>query len=191
MPNIAWSHKISILDNSSKKTNLKKNLFNFELCAVSDTTQFSYDEYIDQPKLSEQKNPFEYVVPPPTSGVGTIMKSELLSSGGNQKLIGIVGSEQLSNMLNLFARRGKTVLTISFAQVKMKHLSPVTISTIFLKLRLKSENHHFVMKIPPIKTNQSTITLQCKTYTLEISIDYVNRQDLNLQISFSFLSFSD
>ena len=30
-----------------------------------------YDEYIDQPKLTEQKNPFEYIVPPPTSGVGT------------------------------------------------------------------------------------------------------------------------
>ena len=34
---------------------------------------FHYDEYIDQPKLSEQKNQFEYIVPPPTSGVGTII----------------------------------------------------------------------------------------------------------------------
>ena len=25
-----------------------------------------YDEYIDRPKLSEQKNPFEYIVPPST-----------------------------------------------------------------------------------------------------------------------------
>ena len=36
---------------------------------------FLYDEYIDWPKLSEQKKyPFEYIVPPPppTSGVGTI-----------------------------------------------------------------------------------------------------------------------
>ena len=33
-----------------------------------------YDEYIDRPKLTEQKNPFEYVVPPPPSrGVGTIL----------------------------------------------------------------------------------------------------------------------
>ena len=31
-----------------------------------------YDEYIDRPKLSEQKNPFEYIVPPPSRGVGTI-----------------------------------------------------------------------------------------------------------------------
>ena len=32
---------------------------------------FLYDEYIDRPKLSEQqKNPFEYIVPPP-SGVAT------------------------------------------------------------------------------------------------------------------------
>ena len=30
-----------------------------------------YDEYIDSPKLSEQKKPFEYIVPPPTSEVGT------------------------------------------------------------------------------------------------------------------------
>ena len=33
---------------------------------------FLNDEYIDRPKLSEQKNPFEYIVPAPTSGVGTI-----------------------------------------------------------------------------------------------------------------------
>ena len=26
---------------------------------------FLSDEYIDQPKLSEQKNPFDYLVPPP------------------------------------------------------------------------------------------------------------------------------
>ena len=32
-----------------------------------------YDEYNDQPKLTEQKKPVEYIVPPPTkSGVGTI-----------------------------------------------------------------------------------------------------------------------
>ena len=33
---------------------------------------FLYDEYIDRPKLFEQKNPFEYTVPPPTSRVRTI-----------------------------------------------------------------------------------------------------------------------
>ena len=32
---------------------------------------FLYDEYIGRPKFTEQKNPFEYIVPPPTSGVGT------------------------------------------------------------------------------------------------------------------------
>ena len=32
---------------------------------------FLYDDYIDWPKFSEQKKPFEYIVPPPTSGVGT------------------------------------------------------------------------------------------------------------------------
>ena len=29
---------------------------------------FLYDEYIDRPKLSEQKKPFEYIVPPPQVG---------------------------------------------------------------------------------------------------------------------------
>ena len=32
---------------------------------------FLYDEYIDRPKLTGQKKPFEYIVPSPTSGVGT------------------------------------------------------------------------------------------------------------------------
>ena len=27
-----------------------------------------YDEYIDRRKLTEQKNPFEYIVPPPQEG---------------------------------------------------------------------------------------------------------------------------
>ena len=31
-----------------------------------------YDEYIDRPKLTEQKNPFEHIVPH-TSGVGLLM----------------------------------------------------------------------------------------------------------------------
>ena len=30
-----------------------------------------YDEYIDRSKLSEQKKPVEYVVPPPLRGVAT------------------------------------------------------------------------------------------------------------------------
>ena len=30
-----------------------------------------YDEYIDRPKLTEQKKPVEYIVPPPSKGVGT------------------------------------------------------------------------------------------------------------------------
>ena len=33
-----------------------------------------YDEYIDRPKLTEQKKtPVEYIVPPPSRGVGTKM----------------------------------------------------------------------------------------------------------------------
>ena len=40
---------------------------------------FLYDEYIDRPKFTEQKkkNPFEYIVPSPTSGVGTTRLSKL------------------------------------------------------------------------------------------------------------------
>ena len=35
---------------------------------------FLYDEYIDRPKLSEQKKThLSIIVPPPTSGIGTIM----------------------------------------------------------------------------------------------------------------------
>ena len=30
-----------------------------------------YYDYIDRPKLSEQKIPFEYIVPPPLKWVGT------------------------------------------------------------------------------------------------------------------------
>ena len=36
-----------------------------------------YDEYIEQRKLTEQKKPVEYIVPPPSRGVGTI-KSKVL-----------------------------------------------------------------------------------------------------------------
>ena len=35
-----------------------------------------YDEYIDRRKLSEQKKPFEYIVPPTSRGVGTIKLSK-------------------------------------------------------------------------------------------------------------------
>ena len=37
-----------------------------------------YDDYIDRPKLSEQKkNPFDYIVPPPLKWVGTIFLKKL------------------------------------------------------------------------------------------------------------------
>ena len=36
-----------------------------------------YDEYIDRSKLSEQKNPVEYIVPPPSRGVGPINVKKL------------------------------------------------------------------------------------------------------------------
>ena len=33
-----------------------------------------YDEYIDRPKLTEQKKTHEYIVPPPSREVGTKIK---------------------------------------------------------------------------------------------------------------------
>ena len=36
------------------------------------TLTFLYDDYIDRPKLSEQKNPFEYIVPHPLDWVGKL-----------------------------------------------------------------------------------------------------------------------
>ena len=47
-----------------------------------------YGEYIDQRKLTEQNNPFEYIVPRPSSGVGT-MNEEMLKTAlwnGNEML---------------------------------------------------------------------------------------------------------
>ena len=74
MSNIPCSHKSSILDKSSKNEILKKS---FKIRILRWTSflkiplTFLYDEYIDWPKLSEKKNPVEYIVPPPTSEVGT------------------------------------------------------------------------------------------------------------------------
>ena len=76
MPIIPISHKTLILINSSKKCKIqKKNLFNFEFytgrafywCHSHSSTM---NVSIDQNCLN-QKNPVEYIVPPPTNGVGT------------------------------------------------------------------------------------------------------------------------
>ena len=52
--------------------------------------KFLCDEYMDRPKLTEQKNPFEYIVPPPppTSGVGTInfVQKVIMSSNFKRSL---------------------------------------------------------------------------------------------------------
>ena len=37
-----------------------------------------YDEYINGPKLTEHKNPFEYIVPPPLKWFGTIKMQTLV-----------------------------------------------------------------------------------------------------------------
>ena len=41
---------------------------------------FLYDEYIDQPKLTEQKKPFEYIVTPPQVGRNNNPKSKVCIS---------------------------------------------------------------------------------------------------------------
>ena len=81
-PNIQCSHETLNLNNSLKKTKFKKNLY----FRVLRWTSFSLipltvlnDKNIDRPKLFEQKNPFVYIVPPTTSGVGTVM---ILDSAG-------------------------------------------------------------------------------------------------------------
>ena len=58
---------------------------------------FLYDEYIDRPKFTEQKkkNPFEYIVPSPTSGVGTTRQLES-STMTLKRLKNIVFREQVS-----------------------------------------------------------------------------------------------
>ena len=63
---------------------------------------FLYDEYIDRPKFTEQKkNPFEYIVPSPTSGVGTISKND----GPNATIIStIVSSSDAECAKTMFKR---------------------------------------------------------------------------------------
>ena len=39
-----------------------------------------YDDCIDRPKWSEQKKSVEYIVPPPSGGVGTNKKNEMLKA---------------------------------------------------------------------------------------------------------------
>ena len=49
--------------------NLKKSKFRIGFLMIPLSTL--YDQNIDRPKLSEQKNQFEYIVPPRSRGVGT------------------------------------------------------------------------------------------------------------------------
>ena len=77
MSNFLCSPKILNLDISSEKTKFKKKSFklltlHWTSCLMIPLT-FLHDANIDRSKLSEQKKTFEYIVPPPTSGVGTII----------------------------------------------------------------------------------------------------------------------
>ena len=63
MPNIQSSLGNSVPDNSSKQSEFKKNI-KFRILQWTSFLMipltFLYDENIDRPKMSEQKNPFEY-----------------------------------------------------------------------------------------------------------------------------------
>ena len=65
-----------------KKTKIKKKIFLIYNLTLDErliyATHILCYEYIDRAKLSKEKNPSEYTVPPPTSGVGTIKSIKLL-----------------------------------------------------------------------------------------------------------------
>ena len=58
-----------------------------------------YDEYVDRQKLSKQKSPFEYIVPPPSIGVGT--KIVAVVSVANYS----ISNYSCSNYINFLLRR--------------------------------------------------------------------------------------
>ena len=71
---IPCSHKDSILDNSTKIRKFEKIFLIFNPTLeefFNDTTHISIRRIEQSPKLSELKNPFEYIVPPHRSKVGT------------------------------------------------------------------------------------------------------------------------
>ena len=61
MPNVLCSHKTSKLDNSSKKKTKFRKFFLFRILRWTSffmiPLTFLYGEYIDRPKLSQQKKP--------------------------------------------------------------------------------------------------------------------------------------
>ena len=63
-----------------------------------------YDEYISFSKLSEQIKPFEYIVPPPSRGVGT---------KNNRQFIGLRKTN-----LNL-SRKARSEIVMSFGQYSL------------------------------------------------------------------------
>ena len=56
--------------------------------------KYLYEEYIDRPKCSEQKKPFEYTVPSPTIGVETNklqkMRSKLMQKDLQRQILTVV-----------------------------------------------------------------------------------------------------
>ena len=87
---------------------------------------FLCDEYIDRPKLTEQKNPFEYIVaPPPTSEVGTINSILLLhTSAWLSRSYHIFGLAQL----NISDLRKFKILCMSMF-IRSKNISNLRLKT--------------------------------------------------------------
>ena len=80
-PNILRSHETLNLDNSSEKKEIQKKIFisNSTLDELfNDTTHISLAWiYISAKIVWTKKNPYECIVPPPTSGIGTKKKLQI------------------------------------------------------------------------------------------------------------------
>ena len=76
------------LDNFSKKKRNQKIFFNPNSTLddrFGDIIHISDNEYIDRPKLSQQKNPFEFIVPPLQVGIRRSHFPASLRHEGNSK----------------------------------------------------------------------------------------------------------
>ena len=112
---------------------------------------FLYDEYIDRPKFTEQKkNPFEYIVPSPTSGVGTITskigcanplvpiyslkKKPTVTTDNLEKVIGWVFSTEDHPVIDVSKK-------LSQAKQRCSNIEQSTLAVVILVAKLK----HFLL----------------------------------------------
>ena len=80
---------------------------------------FLCDEYIYRPKLTDKKNPFEYIVPPPpTGGVGTKTNVYLVI----KNLMAVMSDiETISDRLKYYCMMGPNYLNIKTSANKFTH----------------------------------------------------------------------